>query len=379
MELYLPMLKVAHPVGRFRSGELIMDRERPLPENHYLSRRGAWAPQFSYQLPQVFRWTRRFSLTINTFSMTLLRTTCIALSALVLTALLGAGARAQDGTTAPPDTAQWEYNADVGLNASQAGYRNWEEGAGNNSLALATGFFGQAEKRGRRWIQLHELQLDFGVVDQEEQEVRKAEDLIQLNTSLRYDGDGFFNQFNPTIAGTFRSQFAKGFDYTENPFEGQVPDGDPRLDLNEPVQSSEFLSPAFITESIGLTYEPYRDITIRLGAASKQTVVNDPDFRVLYGVDSDKVAEVEGGAELAISANRLLTESIRYRSQFNAFYAVNQTEDPPDARWQNTFNLQVNDWLSTDLEFVALFDNDITDALQLKETISVGLNFSLDG
>jgi hypothetical protein len=37
----------------------------------------------------------------------------------------------------------------------------------------------------------------------------------------------------------------------------------------------------------------------------------------------------------------------------------------------------VNDWLSTDLEFVALFDDDITSKVQLKETISVGVNFSL--
>jgi hypothetical protein len=37
----------------------------------------------------------------------------------------------------------------------------------------------------------------------------------------------------------------------------------------------------------------------------------------------------------------------------------------------------VNDWLSTDLQFVALFDRDITNAIQLKETISVGVSFTL--
>jgi hypothetical protein len=313
--------------------------------------------------------------------MTLLRTTRIALSTFILTVLLAGTAWAQTDTEPTPepeaDTTGWTYDATAGLNASQAAYRNWEEGAGNNSLSLSAGIFGKAEKRGTHWIQLHELQLDFGIIDQEEQEVRKSEDLIQLNTSLRYDGEGFFHVFNPTIAGNLRTQFAQGFDYTGNPFDGE-PGATPEQEaLTAPVQTSAFFSPAFITESLGLTYEPYRNITVRFGAASKQTVVNNPDFRILYGVDPDNVARIEGGAELAISADRMLSENIRYRSQFNAFYAVNQTENPPDARWQNTITLMVNDWLSTDLEFVALFDDDITSQIQLKETISVGVNFSL--
>lgn len=314
---------------------------------------------------------------MNFSSMTLLRTVSIALCTVLLSVLLGTTAQAQTDAEPAPDTSKWKYDATAGLNASQAAYRNWEEGAGNNSLAFSTGLYGKAEKRGARWIQLYELQLDFGIIDQEEQEVRKSEDLIQLSTSLRYDGKGFFNRFNPTIAGNLRTQFAKGFDYTENPFDGE-PGATPAQEARTtPVQTSAFFSPAFITESIGLTYEPFKNITVRFGAASKQTVVNNPDFRILYGVDPDKVARVEGGAELAIAADRMLSENIRYRSQFNAFYAVNQTENPPDARWQNTVTLKVNDWLSTDLEFVALFDDDITSQIQLKETISVGVNFSL--
>jgi hypothetical protein len=302
----------------------------------------------------------------------------------LLLSLLPAAAPAQsveqpkDPSGAVADSATgWTYDATAGLNASQAAYKNWEEGAGNNSLAFSAGIYGQAAKRGEHWIQLHEIQLDFGIIDQEEQELRKAEDLIQLNTSLRYDGDGFFHIFNPTIAGNLRTQFAKGFDYTENPFDGEVESGDPRLNLDTPVQTSEFFSPAFITESIGLTYEPLTSVTFRLGAASKQTVVLDRDYRVLYGVSESKNARVEAGAEFAAAVDRNLTENIRYRSQLNAFYAANATEEPPDARWQNTITLKVNDWLSTDLEFVALYDEDITNAIQLKETISVGVSFAL--
>jgi hypothetical protein len=285
----------------------------------------------------------------------------------------------EDPSDAVPDSVigVWQYDASARLNAAQAAYRNWEEGAGNSSLAFTAALGGQASHRGEKWIQAHELQLSLGIINQESQELRKSEDQIFWNSSVRYEGEHFFQVFNPTIAADLRTQFAKGFDYSSNPFEGEVPDGDPRLDRELPVETSAFFSPAFITESLGLTYEPFSDVTMRLGAASKQTVVMEEDFRVLYGVSDQNRVRVEAGAEFASALDRNLTENIRYRSNLNVFFSFNQLEEPPDARWENTINLKVNDWLSTDLQFVALFDEDITNAIQLKETISVGLSFTL--
>lgn len=269
---------------------------------------------------------------------------------------------------------EWTYGASARLNASQAAYSNWEQGSGLNSLALASAVDGELAKRGESWIQSYEGRLAFGLINQEGQEVRKADDEILLNASLRYQGEGFFRLFNPTIAGNFRTQFASGFDFEENPYPETSPRSD---DETPPFENSSFFAPAFITESVGLTYEPTRSFKVRLGVASKQTVVNEPDFRVLYGVDPDNVVRVEGGGELASSYDKQITENIRYQSRLNVFFAVNQTDNPPDARWDNVVSLQVNDWLSTDLTFEALFDDDISDAIQLKETISVGVSFTL--
>lgn len=309
-------------------------------------------------------------------------------AALFLFGFAGVPAWGQSGDQVPnptdpaesvPDSVNgsWMYDASARLNFSQAAYKDWEEGAGNNSLALTANVGGSAARRGERWIQAHELRLAFGLINQEGQEVRKAEDQIIWNSSVRYEGNGFFRVFNPTLAADLRTQFAKGFDYTSNPFEGEVPSDDPRTELDPPVQTSAFFSPAFITQSLGLTYEPLRGFTMRLGAASKQTVVAERDFRVLYGVGANKTARLEAGTEFASSFDRQLTENIRYRSQLNVFFSFNQTDDPPDARWDNTIDLQVNNWLSTNLQFVALFDRDISQAIQLKETISVGVSFTL--
>lgn len=307
-------------------------------------------------------------------------------STLFLFCAIGAGAQTHDPVPEPtdpeetvPDSAVgvWHYDASARLNVSQAAYKDWEEGAGHNSLALSAGLGGTMMREGEHWIQAHEMRFGFGLINQEGRELRKAEDQIRWNSSLRYQGDDFFRLFNPTMAVNLRTQFVNGYDYTSNPFEEEVPEGDPRAQLEPPVRTSSFLAPAFVTESLGLTYEPISDFTLRLGVASKQTVVQVRDFRVLYSVSDRKVARWEGGAEFASALDKRLAESIHYQSQLNVFFSLNQTEQLPDALWENTISLRVNDWLSTDLVFVALYDQDITKAIQLKETISIGLSFTL--
>jgi len=309
-------------------------------------------------------------------------TSRIFLSLLVaLCVALGGTVRAQpDLPSANPtespisDTAdaEWDTALTGKLSASQAAYKDWQEG-GLNSLAFTTMLDGAAERKGDRWAQAYDMRLVLGFLDQEGREIRKSEDLIRLHSDLQFRGEGFFRQFNPTVAWTLRTQFASGFDYSENPY----PTGHPKDGKEPPVQTAAFFAPATITESLGLTYEPAASLSVLLGIASKQTIVAERDFRVLYGVSEDDLIRNEGGGQLVATFNHGLTEDIRYRSQMNLFFAARQLDVPPDVIFENVVNLEVNDWISTDLEFVALYDRDTTRAVQIKEVISVGMSFTL--
>lgn len=283
----------------------------------------------------------------------------------------------QESPTSDTADAEWDSELTGKISISQAAYRNWQEG-GLNSLAFTTSLDGATERKGDRWAQAYSVRLALGYIDQEEQEVRKSEDRIRLQANLQYQGDGFFKEFSPTLAGDLRTQFAPGFAYSENPYTDQDLDpNDPRLDKEPPVRTSSFFAPGTLTQSLGLTYNPFDQLSLRFGAASKQTIVTEPDFRVLYGVASDNLMRVEAGGQFAGTLDQQLTENIRYRSQFDVFFAFNQLENPPDVIWENVINLQVNSWISTDVEFVALFDEDTSKAIQLKEVISVGVSFTL--
>ncbi len=295
---------------------------------------------------------------------TALRGSLIGMTALVLAAAFVPSLMAQD---APADSAAaWMTEATGQLSFAQAGFRDWQEG-GVNTLALSSGINGKANRTSNRWEQTHEMRLAFGFVKQDTLDFRKAEDLIQFLSAFQYQGASFFERFNPTFAASLRTQFAEGFNYSEDPLD---------LDRALPAKVSAFFAPATLTQSVGLTYKPLEWLTQRLGVATKETVVTIERFRVLYGVDPEDAVRFEAGMESFTEVDKEVFENVLYKSKLSLFASFNRP-DKTDALWENLITMKVNRWLNVSFEFVTLYDLDITSEVQLKEVLSVGVSFIL--
>lgn len=275
--------------------------------------------------------------------------------------LLASSAYGQDA-----DSTTWSKSLIGKAAFTQVGFQNWSEG-GVNTLSLSTGIDGTFSNTAGHWEQTHEVRLAYGVVKQDTLDMRKAEDLIQLKSNLKYLGEGFFERFNPTLAATMRTQFYEGLNFDSDPL---------GLDRALPAKVSDFFSPATLTQSIGLSYSPKPWFTQRVGIAAKETIVTIERLRPLYAVDIDKTARVEGGLESVTQFDKEIAPNVRYKSSLNLFVAVNQA-DKPDVLWENLVAMKVNTWLSVNFEFVAIWDRDIDDAVQLKEVFSVGFSYIL--
>src|SRR5690606_22316552 len=145
--------------------------------------------------------------------------------------------------------------------------------------------------------------------------------------------------------------------YDKNPFEdGREP----------PVLVSAFFAPAYVTQSIGLTYDPEAWISTRLGIGAKETIVTRRGLRPLYNLRPDQGVYVEMGLESRTEFDRELFENVRLQSVLSAFAAFNKP-DLPDVMWENDIVMQVNKWLNVNVEVVTLYDRDIDTGVQLKE------------
>lgn len=291
--------------------------------------------------------------------------------------LLGLPVDAQPDTTRVDTVETWEYDFTPKLSFSQSAYKDWKDGR-SSTLSFTTSLSGTIERTKERWVQSHDFRGAFGLLrredDKEDDPVRKTEDRIHIQSDLRYKGTFFFRLFRPTISGDLRTQFSRGFNFSNNPF----PESHPGGERAPPVQTSEFFGPAYITETLGLTFASQEWFSVRVGIASKQTIVRDEDLRVLYSLDRSNAVRTEGGTKVSGTVEREVVENVKYNSQFNAFLSFNQANRYPDVVWENYITMEVNHWLSTDVEFVATYNENTSTALQLKEKVSVGVKANLN-
>lgn len=274
--------------------------------------------------------------------------------------MLVPAASAQDAPEEIPPG--WRTGLVTKLAGSQVGFSNWQ-GGGINSLAFTAGMEGEAHKESERWQQKVVVRLGIGAVKQDTLSLRKAEDVILLGYNLQRKGEGFFSKWTPTFDVAIRTQFIEGFDYDKQPEE----------------KVSDFLSPAYITESLGLTHTAGDWFSQRFGFASKQTVVTRDELRPMYGFGEDELdqtARVELGFESQTQIKLEVFENVTYKSTLSLFDSFNAPETP-DALWENLVTMKVNDWLQTNFELVLLYDDDVTSDVQLKEVFSVGVAFTL--
>lgn len=265
------------------------------------------------------------------------------------------------------DEAGWSTELTGNLSASQASYRNWAEG-GVNTFSFSSSLQGEANHTEGPWHQEHDLRLTLGYLKSNGREFRKSDDLIRLDASLIYQGGhGVLQYLEPTVGANVRSQFAPGFDYRQNPF------GD---DRDPPVRISEFMAPGTFSQNLGLVYDEHNWFTQRVGLGGKQTWVRVPEFRSLYGLQTDQSVRWEIGIEARTEIDRELLENTRIRSSLALFKSFGAAE-LPDLLWENLLTIDANRWLTTNLELVFLYDADVSRELQLKQVLSLGVSFTL--
>ncbi len=254
----------------------------------------------------------------------------------------------------------WYKNLAARIGGSQVGFQNWQ-GGGVNSLAISVGIDGSATQLQEKLKQIHELKLGLGGISQDDEDLRKSEDIISASTVFQYVApQGFLRQWQPTFAASILTQFLEGFDYKA--------EGNPKV--------SDIFAPAYLTQSLGLTRDIAPWLRQRFGVAAKETVVTIEDLRPLYGNAADETLRLEGGVESRTDFEKEVAQNVFLKSSLGIFAGFSDIESP-DVNWSNLVTMKVNDWLNVNFEFVTLYDRDVSSDLQLREVLSVGVLFVL--
>ena len=290
------------------------------------------------------------------------------LSTLVLAVLLASPVFAQEADTLSADDG-WRTSLAATLAGNQAAFSNWQE-AGVNALAATAAIDGKFDRVVGRVFVRQTLRLAYGVLQQDTLSVRKAVDVARYEFAAEATSEA---TLRPAFQFVARTQFAPGYDYS--------PDADDYPSLvvvpGEPLQVSAPLAPLVLRQSLGAAYRPATGVVARAGLGMKETIVTIARFRPVVGNAPDQVARVEAGLDAAVSVDRPVMENVTLKSSLTAFASLSGFNDAPDLVFDNMLLLKVNDLLNVRLVAEAVYDADVSEDVQLREVLSVGLTLAL--
>lgn len=258
----------------------------------------------------------------------------------------------------------WEHNFKSALLINQTAFNNDWQGGGVSNLATGANIVYKLNYKKGTWAVDNTIRLGYGLtkIDDEDQ-LRKTDDNIELNSTLfknignsLWSYSTFFN---------FKSQFSEGFNFNK--------DGTRTL-------ISDVLSPAFFQFGPGLLYKKNEDFKINIAPSTLRLIVVDPFFTVeeaAFGVDQGESKNIEFGASLVANYKFTLAKNVTVENLINLYSNYVEKASNVDLNYTINMNSKINKHMSADFTFQAIYDDDTVKAFQIRELISLGLNYEI--
>jgi hypothetical protein len=282
-------------------------------------------------------------------------------------------AQTDTASTAKP-VSKWKTNLETGLNITQASYSgNWKAG-GVNSISLGTFLNAKAVRKTEKNEWTNDLQLLYGTVKNEGQDLRKNADRIFFDSKFSHKISNHWNLF---ASVNFMSQFDAGFEY-------KLVNG-----TEQSKRISAFLAPGYLTEALGFEYKPINYFSAQFGlGALRQTFVTDQqlynnyspnakEFNELYGVKRGDNMRNQVIFQTVLNFDKEVMKNLNIKARYmglldydrlNAQYIV--------SRLDVSITAKVNKYISTNLNGVLLYDFDQDKDIQYSQVISLGVIYT---
>ncbi len=262
-------------------------------------------------------------------------------------------------------TTPWKYGTVLNATFSQVSLSNWA-GGGENSLSLSglSNSNINHEKDMISWENTFEFA--YGIIKQGDASVEKSDDKINIASRFGRKIDAVWKI---SASMDFLSQFSPGYER----FTDQVTNEEKQILI------SKFMSPGYITSSIGIEYKPREEFFVLVSPLTgKTTIVLDDSLSNAgaFGVDPGDKIRNELGSFLKSMLKVPVMENITFQTKLNLFSGY-ENPDKVDVSWETLLLLRVNKYITTNFNTHLIYDEDVTTEVQFKEVLSVGVVFEL--
>lgn len=260
----------------------------------------------------------------------------------------------------------WKTKTSVGINVNQAAFSDNWKGGGVNSLAIGGLVNYKAEYSKESYSYSSEVIMQYGKVKNKSQLQKKTTDRIYWDNKAAVQLSKnwyFFASVN------FESQFDKGFSYSRDAKGNEIE-----------KLLSRFMSPGYLTESLGFEYKPSKFFSTRIGTGTaRQTFVLDTNIYKTnpnnFGVEKGKTFRNELAFQVVTNFEKEVVHNITLKTRYNMFIPYDNLGHI-DHRLDVGIIAKVNRFMNVSITGVGLYDKDTDVKIQGSQTLAMGLVFA---
>lgn len=252
---------------------------------------------------------------------------------------------------------KWTSKGNFALLANQSSFSNWQAGGDNNFSGTVNVNY-DLNYKVEDWTWDNKFQVNYGITKLKGADAQKTDDRIEINSLLgkKASGNWYYSAFL-----NFKTQMDTGID----------PDTE--------MRNSHFFSPAYLQVGPGMLWKKSDNLKVNIAPATSRFILVHDHFTALgtsFGVEEGKTMRYELGASLSGYYKFELMPNVSVENILNLY--SNYLEDPQnvDIDYQLNVVLKINKYLSTNLAFQAIYDDNAYKGFQVREMVGLGLNYT---
>lgn len=274
----------------------------------------------------------------------------------------------------------WTYKGKASLNVNQNYFSNWAAGGESNYGIIGKYTMHADYAKGKNsWTNWLDMALGYSVIGKADP--TKTDDKIELISAYKRH---ITKVWFLTAVGSFKSQFANGYDYA--------------VDSSTPI--SHFLAPGYINFGLGIQYKPVKWFSVNFSPSNiRWVIVNDQRLadEGSFGLDAAvvdtsgniishaKKSRLDFGARMIIILKYDIAKNINLATKLDLFSNYLYKPQNIVIDWQTDLGLKVNDWINVTISTTLLYDDRImiTDKsgaigprTQFKQLLMVGVGYT---
>lgn len=278
-------------------------------------------------------------------------------------------AAAQDQQTPPEadnDTiGPWTKVGNASFLFNQSTFDNWLAG-GENNLSGNIGLNYDINYAKDDWTWDNKFIASYGMVKTKTSAfAKKTDDRLEINSVLgkkateRWFYSAFLN---------FKTQFTKGYNYDTDENGAEIRE-----------EYTNFLSPGYLLVGPGMMYKRDDNFKINLSPATSKFTFVDRAFTLpdeaYFGVAEGEAMRYELGFNASMYYKLDVVANVTFENILNLY--SNYLEDPQnvDIDYQLNIVMKINRYLTTNLMFQTIYDDNAFKGFQIRQVFGVAVNY----